>query len=106
MGNRCGGEYKKRRKANLIKKNGAYCYYCKCQLAYNRRKKNQQNYATLDHRIPRSKSRGWELPENKILACKKCNAAKADMMPEEYMAILNKQDVGSMLFLSSPRQGT
>lgn len=92
MGNLCGREYKRRRKKNLIKSNGAFCYYCKRQLAYNRKKQHQSNYATLDHRIPKSKSKGWELPNNKILACRECNELKKDMMPEEFLALLAEKD--------------
>ena len=86
-----GNETKKRRKNNLIKGNGAFCYYCRCQLAINSKKKDQPNYATLDQRIPRSKDRGWELPNNKILCCKKCNTAKKDMMPEDFISLLAQQ---------------
>lgn len=85
MGKNNGGEIKKRRKSNLIKRLGRFCYYCKCQLTTSRSKRNQKNYATLDHRIPKSKTRGWELPNNKVLACRACNEAKADMMPEDFI---------------------
>lgn len=97
MAKRCGKEIKARRKKNLVKNNRAFCYYCRCQLAMNSRKKDQPNYATLDHRIPKSKTRGWELPNNKVLACKKCNDMKADMMPEEFIALLAQQQRSSQL---------
>jgi 5-methylcytosine-specific restriction endonuclease McrA len=90
MGNKCGGEYKRRRKANLIKRFGAYCFYCKCQLTTKYANRHAKNYATLDHYIPKCRVDGEQIEGNKILACRGCNEKKGAMMPREFMKLLSK----------------
>lgn len=79
-----GYDTKRIRKRNLLKKN-PFCTYCKCQLATNPSKKDAPNYATLDHYIPKSKTGGIDIGGNKVLSCRQCNEAKADMRAEDFL---------------------
>jgi 5-methylcytosine-specific restriction endonuclease McrA len=84
-----GSAWKKRRKQNLIKENGAFCAYCKCELLTDSKHHEHPRYATLDHYIPKHKVRA-EIPNNKILACLSCNRAKGSMMPDDFKIFLKR----------------
>lgn len=61
-----------------------HCAFCGCYLHPNNR--------TIEHFYPRSKdpetlNRAW----NKIIICKKCNVAKGNHMPEDYLAKLQQE---------------
>jgi 5-methylcytosine-specific restriction endonuclease McrA len=79
----------KRRRQRLMAKTGGLCLYCGCELTANPRKKNQANYCTFDHFIPRAKLNGIELKDNKVAACRSCNERKGDMMPLDFLALLD-----------------
>lgn len=51
------------------------CWYCGDEL--------QSGTATVDHVIPKSRG-GCGLQHNTVYACRRCNAAKDDMMLEEF----------------------
>ena len=55
----------------LFKKN-QHCVYCNCLLSIN--KKNNTNFATIEHLTPKSESGSDDLP-NLALACKLCNGS-------------------------------
>lgn len=52
-----------------------HCHYCGTHLT--------PMTATVDHVIPRSKGGTSEL-SNLVLACRKCNQAKGNKMPEQF----------------------
>lgn len=52
-----------------------HCHYCGTRLT--------PMTATVDHVIPRSKGGTNEL-SNLVLACRKCNQAKGNKMPEQF----------------------
>jgi 5-methylcytosine-specific restriction endonuclease McrA len=63
-----------RRKAALVARDGATCWYCGHQF------EPDLSDATVDHLIPRSELLTWRLAAL-VLACEPCNAAKADTLP-------------------------
>lgn len=59
------------------------------------RRKHEDNYATIDHVIP--KSLGWlilsvNLIDNKKLACRKCNQIKGSMPVEKAIKIIRSKN--------------
>lgn len=48
---------------------------------------NASLVATVDHVVPRNKG-GGNSRENTVLACRRCNGIKSDMMPEEWAAFM------------------
>lgn len=56
---------------NVYKRDGNKCVYC-----------NSTQHLTLDHVIPKAKG-GKTAWNNLVTACRKCNAQKGDMTPEE-----------------------
>ncbi|MFI6333326.1 HNH endonuclease [Micromonospora chersina] len=64
-------------KRALADRDGAGCFYCghpfACLLG-----------ATVDHLIPQSVLPGWALV-NLVLACRPCNEAKADQLPQVFL---------------------
>jgi len=71
----------------LLKTNGK-CYYCGVKLYL--KKKSHRPVITIDHYIPLSKG-GFDDTANKVPACKKCNNAKGDLMPEDFLRIQDEQ---------------
>lgn len=72
---------KKRGKLRTIhKRYKGICFYCKEKTMFDVFDKNP----TLDHYMPKSKG-GSNKNENLVLSCRKCNSAKADLMPEEFL---------------------
>lgn len=61
-------------KRSLAARDGACCFYCGDRFA-------QLRDATVDHLIPQSVIPGWKLA-NLVLACRPCNEAKADTLPQ------------------------
>jgi 5-methylcytosine-specific restriction endonuclease McrA len=74
---RLGSSKRRRKRRALLLRDGAACAYCGLALGtglpYSR--------PTLDHVIPVSRG-GSNALTNMVLACKPCNRAKADRMPE------------------------
>lgn len=68
---RSGNSRQKRRA--LLKKGIKNCYWCKKPLTLDT--------STLEHKIPLARG-GLDNANNRTLACKKCNEARADDMPE------------------------
>lgn len=56
---------------NVYKRDGSACVYC-----------SSKENLTLDHVLPRSQG-GKDSWENLVTACRKCNAKKGDLTPEE-----------------------
>lgn len=73
-------------KRRLLVITGGVCYYCGKKLYL--KKKGSREVVTIDHYVPLSKG-GFDDVSNRVPACKKCNNAKADLMPEEFLEKLN-----------------
>lgn len=54
----------------LIDRYGPICAYCGADIDVNR--------TTLDHVYPRKGQTAYDRPDNLVIACQPCNAAKAD----------------------------
>lgn len=55
-----------------------YCFWCNAQVSYKRPKRQFPQMATRDHLIPASK--GGRGIGNMVVACSRCNHARADNM--------------------------
>jgi 5-methylcytosine-specific restriction endonuclease McrA len=60
-------------RAKVIARDGGACFWCGASPIEG----------TLDHVVPASRGGRFTL-DNLVLACRPCNAAKADMMPDEW----------------------
>lgn len=67
----------------LLQRDGDTCYYCPKQC--HRKDPLHKDYATIDHKIPKSKG-GLSTSDNLVIACLECNQAKGDMTAEEFIA--------------------
>ena len=54
----------------LLEQHGSVCAYCGTETS--------QDTITLDHVRPRKGQTAYDRPDNLVLACRDCNAAKAD----------------------------
>lgn len=70
----------------LAERFGAICFYCGHDLVLDFRFGLGQWDATIDHKMPRCRG-GSNNIDNLCLACKECNAAKADRTVEEWRAL-------------------
>lgn len=68
---------RQRLKANLAARDGRWCFYCGTGFA-------DLVDATIDHLIPKSVMPGWK-QFNLVLACRPCNEAKADQLPQVFL---------------------
>jgi 5-methylcytosine-specific restriction endonuclease McrA len=59
----------------LRARDGKRCFYCRRHF-----KKHTNRRCTLDHYVPYSLWRGWDLA-NLVLACEACNCRKGDALP-------------------------
>lgn len=66
-----------RLKRALAMRDGKQCFYCRAAFA-------DLAVATIDHLIPKSVLPGWR-QFNLVLACRPCNQAKADLLPQVFM---------------------
>lgn len=57
------------------------CYYCEKVVA--------KQAITCDHLIPMCRG-GKDEPSNWVMACYQCNAAKRDMMPDDFIRLLKR----------------
>lgn len=73
---------RKYRQRQVYKKSGGKCVYCGKQLKIKTNGLDEK--MTIDHWIPKSRGGGGDL-ENLVCACDKCNSAKGDLMPEEFL---------------------
>lgn len=74
----CPNANRKRRiKRALAARDGAGCFYCGTPFPV-------LALATIDHLIPQSVLPGWR-QENLVLACRPCNNAKADQLPQVFL---------------------
>lgn len=64
-------------KRQLAARDGAGCFYCRRPFA-------DLAAATIDHLIPYSVLRTW-VQANLVLACRPCNEAKADRLPQDFL---------------------
>ena len=55
----------------LLARHGSVCAYCGSEIP--------ADTITLDHVRPRRGQTAYDRPDNLVLACRECNAAKADM---------------------------
>ena len=55
----------------LIQQYGSICAYCGLEIP--------EDKTTLDHVYPRKGQTAYDRPDNLVLACRTCNAAKADV---------------------------
>lgn len=69
----------------IIKRDGNVCQYC-CRLIERER-------ITVDHVIPFSRG-GKTVLENLVVACKRCNQRKGNLLPHEANMILIPQIMG------------
>ena len=83
-----GQKRRKDHRQRLMAKTGGLCLYCGRVLTADPRKRNQRNYCTFDHFIPRAKLGGKCVSSNKVASCRDCNEIKGDLMPFEYMELL------------------
>lgn len=68
---------KRRIKRALAARDGAACFYCDTPFPL-------LVLATIDHLIPQSVMPGWH-QANLVLACRPCNDAKADQLPQVFL---------------------
>jgi len=66
-----------------VSQNGI-CFYCSELMTQEIG--GRADSATIDHRVPQCLARGLGF-KNQVLACRKCNLAKADALPEEFWAL-------------------
>lgn len=66
----------------LRERDGGRCFYCRRNF-----KKRSQRRKTLDHYVPHRIWPGWGL-DNLVLACERCNLAKADSLPWPFVWLL------------------
>lgn len=80
------------RQNNLVANNGIHkCEYCSCEM--QTLNELSDNFATIDHYIPLSKG-GTHALSNLRLVCRKCNAIKANSVPDiRLFTLLNALDV-------------
>lgn len=64
-------------KAALAERDGMACFYCRTPFT-------SAEEGTLDHLVPYSRVPGWS-QANLVLACRACNDAKADRLPQEFL---------------------
>lgn len=64
-------------KARLAERDGMACFYCRTPFA-------TADEGTLDHLVPYSHVPGWR-QANLVLACRPCNVAKADQLPQQFL---------------------
>jgi len=64
---------------SLAARDGKRCFYCRAGFA-------DLAEATIDHLIPKSVLPGWR-QFNLVLACRPCNQAKADTLPQQFIPI-------------------
>lgn len=91
--------YDHKRRTEFIKGNGRHtnddiqhqynvqqgkCRYCGCELG---------GKYHVDHFVPLSKG-GSNWPENIVIACPTCNLRKATKMPDEFLALIEKENKG------------
>lgn len=73
-------------KRELKKEQGNSCFYCKRIM--NNEDAASELYATLEHRIP--KSRGGNFHKNNIVfSCRACNEAKRNYTEKEFLSLVN-----------------
>ena len=79
---RASSRRRRAQRRSLLLRDGPVCFYCGrpsgTGLPFSR--------LTLDHVLPVSKG-GANAQNNLVLACKLCNRAKGDKLPEEFMAV-------------------
>lgn len=73
----------------LLDKHGPVCAYCGLR--------HSANSITLDHVTPRKGQTAYDRRDNLVLACKRCNAAKAD---KPFLAYLLEQRTRAVNLLS------
>ncbi len=71
---------------NIISESNRVCYICGKQIPEDER-------ATIDHVVPRSKSNMAESYDNMLCCCERCNLDKQNRMPRDYILhILDNRD--------------
>lgn len=63
------------------------CYYCAQGMTFHTGVVISHDSATVDHKIPKAKG-GGRGPDNKVLACGKCNHEKGSFTDKEYILVL------------------
>lgn len=76
----------------LIGKQHGRCYYCGEELRYERFTKNDPQYASIDHVIPRAANGGNNI-SNLVVCCRLCNVVKDNMPVDVFISILDLNDV-------------
>jgi 5-methylcytosine-specific restriction endonuclease McrA len=76
----------KRQKRRLHIRNEKRCFYCGRPVSMLH--PDSPDYATVDHVRPLSRG-GQDAKDNRVTACRKCNAAKKDMTKEEYRRLVS-----------------
>lgn len=78
----------------LIKKQNGYCYYCGEKVSYHKKcdLKHKSQFASIDHVVPRS-ANGSNKIENLVVSCRACNNTKGSNSVNEFLYLLNMNDV-------------
>ncbi|WP_405489079.1 HNH endonuclease [Streptomyces sp. NBC_00096] len=66
---------------NLVRRDGARCFYCRRPFG------PEMVGATLDHYVPRALWKTWR-QRNLVLSCGPCNNVKADTLPWPFAMLL------------------
>jgi 5-methylcytosine-specific restriction endonuclease McrA len=75
------------------------CHYCNRRVRFDHdgTLKKAPDAATIDHKQPKSQFPGrvgWNLQQNRVVACRECNSRKADMPYEIFVEIVRMEKEG------------
>ena len=65
----------------LMRTQNGMCYWCGRLMLFEAKHCQADGFATIDHVVPLARG-GLNNANNKVLACKKCNAGRSSDMPE------------------------
>lgn len=81
----------KRIRTKLFHKQHGLCIFCKCSMKAPKsgQRKQEDNYATLEHIVPRSEG-GTNDESNFAVSCFACNSVRRSMPFEEFVQIISE----------------
>lgn len=83
---------RKTTRKELLRRDGNKCHYCPKQC--HCKDPLHKDYATIDHKIPRSRG-GLGILDNLVIACMECNQAKGNMTEEEFKTVRTNATIQS-----------